>query len=276
MIGTTPLEISLKFWQEEDDIWLQGMPGGYETPWPLPLEGQKHKLRYYLKKEAYYPILVNTYLSIIDSNDKSFTAEKALDAFWEGYRTDVFNCPIELIEDSGTFAVRFSAFVEEGDYNYAEKLRLERIRSLKTRIEENQQFLNNLASDYAKTNSEAINDLISAELELLEHTVGLLDKELMKRRKRLVEALDEGRYGPAYIQAKFIESLEKKYFPIYKPVVIELPYLEPDRQKSKYGVKKIIRRLHFLTIKSASPKEYKKSLGDATLMDVMGFTQYLN
>jgi hypothetical protein len=256
-------------------VWLEGLAGGYERPWSLSIEGHKHRLRYYMEKEGYYPVFVNTYVSIIDSNDKNFTTEKALETFWFGYSRTVYNCPVELIENNSAFAERFTSAIEEGDYNYAEELRFERIQILKAGIEENNRFLNNWPLEYGKTNSEASKVLISSELELLEHTVGLLDKKLMMFRKRIVKALNEGRYRTAFMRAKVVEFLEEKYFPKDQPVVVQLPYSKSAQQEPDYGAKKVIRTLYTLSINNASPEEYKKSLGEATLLDVMGLNENL-
>jgi hypothetical protein len=250
-IGETPLQIPLKFWEDEEDVWLEGLAGGLERPWRLSIEGRKHRLRYYVEKEGYYPALVNTYVSITDINDKIFTAEEALELFLYGYRTTVFNCPVELIENSSEFARRFDEAIEEGDYNYAEELRLERIQILRARIEENDEFLNNWSSGHGKTNSDSSKVLIASELELLEHTVGLLDEELMTLRKRLVRDLNGGRYRTAFMLARVIVSMEKEYFPTGEPVVVQLPYLKSADQKPNYGARNIIQTLYTLTINNA-------------------------
>jgi hypothetical protein len=272
-IGETPLEIPLKFWEDEGDVWLEGLAGGYERSWSLSIEGVKHSLHYYMEKEGYYPVFVNTYVSIIDSNDNNFTTEEALETFRYGYTRTVYNCPVELIENNSAFAERFISAIEEGDYNYAEELRLERIKILKAWIEENNRYLNNWPLEYGKTNGEASKVLISSELELLEHTVGLRDKKLMKFRKRIVKSLNEGRYRTAFMRAKVVEFLEEEYFPKDKPVVVQLPYSKSAQQKPDYGSKQVIQTLYTLIINNASPEEYKSSLGEAKLLDVMGLNE---
>jgi hypothetical protein len=276
-IGTTPLEIPVKFWKNEQQTWFEASDLGTEERWGLDAEERKYTFRFYLKKQGFYPVFMNTSVYfIIDNNELELTPEQTLRLFDDPCSPVVYNCSVQLMDSSGRFARIFANAVEENKFSYAEDLRLQRIETLTKRIQANNQFLNNWPLEDGQTNDDAAKSLISLELDMLEHTVGLADPQLMEFRKRLVGSLQQGDLESAYVLAKLVVFREEKYLPDDKPFVLNLPYTKPLTERSSYGAQHIADSLYYIRMSELTKQKYQYAFEDIKLIDVIGFETVKN
>ncbi|MHC4271663.1 MAG: hypothetical protein ACYST2_05055, partial [Planctomycetota bacterium] len=255
VIGHTPLEIPVKFWKNDEQTWLEGSILGSEIRWDVDIEERRYAFNLYLKKEGFYPVFINTSVFFEDDTSQLLIPHKTLVVFSDEYSPAVYNYSVKLIENNTEFAKKFVEAVEQGKFSYAEDLRLKRIENLREEIETNDQFLNNWPLEDGQTNDDASKSLIIAELDMLEHTIGLADSQLMEFRKRLVDSLQLGDFESAYVFARAVVNLEEKYFPAGEPYILELPYTEPDYQRSSYGAKNIAGTLSYLSRRQGAQEQ---------------------
>jgi hypothetical protein len=282
-LGNTPFSVPIKYCEWDGVVWFKDCVLDGRNRWSHIIEGTDHRLRFYVKKEGYYGVCVNTHHYFADHT-----------VLTDGYRITCNKCPVKLVQHGREFAKEFAKAIEQRDYYGAEELRLDRIRILKSRLQEEKEFWENWNSGDSIGSGITEEQLMASELGRLEHTVGLLDPILMGFRKQLIQRLNEGDVEAALGLAQAVAAMEKKYFPEPKPQPVKIVGLAsqpqaytvssqtqaPERivvqQKPYYGATHLVEALAAMSGSKVSPEAYRKALGSAQLLDVLGFSDMLN
>lgn len=287
-IGTTPFSVPVKFVEWDGAIWFKDSVFSSNRPWSPIIEGRGHRVRFYIRKEGYYGVIVNTHLYFADRFGHNLNVVEGDGTLTDGYRITLYKCPVELIPHGREFAKKFARAIEKDDYYGAEELRLRRIQLLKNRIKENGEFWDNWSNGDGTQTGGVTSKLIASELEQLEHTVGLLDTQLMSLRKQLVKSLHAGDIEAAFALAQAVAVMEARYFPAPQKIVAQVPQVNPGTQQSKspqrvvvqqkpyYGATHLVQALAAMRGSKVSPEAYQRALGGAQLLDVLGFSDLLN
>ena len=294
-LGNTPLSVPIKYCEWDGAVWFKDcvLDGG--NRWSPIIEGTAHRVRFYVKKEGYYGVWVNTHLYFADDTGKFLNVGKGDGILTDGYRITLYKCPVKLVQHGREFAKEFAKAIEQRDYYGAEELRLDRIRTLKGRLQEEKDFWKNWNGGNSIGSDDTEKQLMASELDRLEHTVGLLDPILMGFRKQLIQNLNEGNIEAALGLAQAVAAMEKKYFPEPKSVVVQSQQIPPGltpaklispepqaperivvQQKPYYGATHLVEALAAMRGSKVSPEAYKKALGGAQLLDILGFSNMLN
>lgn len=295
-IGSTPLRIPVEIFAKGKWDWIELWEKSVFTaniPRPLPTPWQT-SFRFSLNKDGHYGMDVDypwgrfvspAWERIKTSWDETALKTRYIDIFRAvGSASHTFVLPIKAKE----FAENLGSLIRTKDFYGAEELRVRRITTLGDLLRSDCKSRDCSHGSIEVYLDPVESQLMRAEIDRLVHLVGLLDPQLMMMRDQLAAKLRDEDLEAAYRLAEAIAAMEMKYFPEPQPVVVvQSPEssaaqgsMETARivvqQKPYYGATHIINSITAMKSKQISAEEYRKAYGAAQLLDILGFSDWLN
>lgn len=301
-LGSSPMDLKINFCEYDGVVWFKNPSGFSDTEW-FRMPKDLHNSGYisyglYVGGQNFYRFYIITGIpGTLDGKYINISQNRQI-PLTDGLRIQPIGFPLKLVKHGRIFNREFAQAINSDDYYGAEELRLRRIDELETILEQSSVYINKSLL----VGGEAVVDkvegkLIKSEIEQLKHTVGLLEPQLMSMRKQLVVKLQSGDIESAYTLAQAVAVMEKRYFPEPQPqqIIMQAPNqvsTQPSnqfqethsqakqeiviQQKPYYGAQNIVEAIGAMQGNKLDPEAYKKALGGAKLLDIMGFADEFN